>query len=157
MSFSGTYLLHYPPLLSIRPYPAAPYTSSVFTDVSTTARDPSRFIPSCSHHWFDTHAPGRHSASSHSSRIIHVAIYCAIVFCLWVIYVSTSSNTASLISSPPRWGGGGNPSRHRATSEAVYLSDVGPPCGEIPLASFQCGVLPPKSLTQRVVLPGWPS
>ena len=61
-------------------------------------------IDSCSCHLFETCTPVRCSASSHNSRISHVAMYRAPVFCLQVMYTSTSSNS-TFCTTPPSKGG----------------------------------------------------
>ena len=68
-------------------------------------------------------------------------IYCANLFCLQVMYVSTSSNPEYLITSTR----GGGISHLRETSEAAYLSAGGPPCGGISPYSCQHGGSPPTS------------
>ena len=86
-------------LLTELPVPLNPI-SSVSTAAVATVRAPARLIPSCYHHLFETRAPSRCSDSSHKSRIGLIAMYCKNLSCIQVMYNSTYSNPASLITYP---------------------------------------------------------
>ena len=60
---------------------------------------PSKSMPACSHHRQDTLAPGRRLDCSQRSRIGHIAIYCATVFCLLIMDFLIPSKPASPIAS----------------------------------------------------------
>ena len=59
----------------------------------------SKYRTACYHHRQDTLAPGLRAERSHSSRIVRIAIYCATVLCLLVMYLPTPSKPVSIISS----------------------------------------------------------
>ena len=59
----------------------------------------SKYRTACYHHRQDTLAPGLRAERSHSSRIVRIAIYCATVLCLLVMYFPTPSKPVSIISS----------------------------------------------------------
>ena len=63
---------------------------------------PSRSRPSCSHHHQDTYSPSLQTHRSQKFIISRVAIYCATVFCLLVIYTRISSKTSSPITAVRR-------------------------------------------------------
>ena len=82
----------------------------------------SKYRPSCSHHLWDTLSPGLQADRSQRYIIVRVAIYCATVFYLLVMYVPIPSKHASTIASsndgysqipPPRLLGCLHMSHHR--------------------------------------------
>ena len=79
--------------------PSSHCASSLSHSAAALYFDPSRYKSSCSHHHWDTHAPGLQIHSSKRSIFGRVAIYCATVFCLLVIYTPISSNPDSYIAA----------------------------------------------------------
>ena len=59
----------------------------------------SKSIPACPHHHLDTLSPGLRADCSQRSRIGRVAIYCATVFCLLMIYFPIPPKLASIVAS----------------------------------------------------------
>ena len=75
----------------------------------------SQSTPFWSHHLLDTHAPTLSVVYSHRSRIGRVAMYCATVFCLFVIDFLISLNPRPLWPPPER----GSTISHLTLSAAV--------------------------------------
>ena len=75
------------------------YSLSDSDDVASLLLSPSRYRPTCYHHCRDTLAPCLRVDRSQRSRISRIAIYCATVFCLLMVYVLIPLNPASGIAS----------------------------------------------------------
>ena len=98
------------PLHSATLYPLAPLDSSPpkykyesdYESVAASAALLSasyKSMPDCSHNRRDTLSPGRRVDRSQRSRIGHVTIYCATVFCLLMMDFLIPSKPASPIAS----------------------------------------------------------
>ena len=84
-------ITYYSPINSSTSKSAAAATAIFFA--------PSKSRPACYNHRQDTLTPGLRVDRSQSSRIGRVAIYCATVFCLLMMYLPIPSKPASTITS----------------------------------------------------------
>ena len=100
------YFVHPPSIMARCQYMVIPSSTSIDfypSEFASTAAalffSYSKSRPACSHHLRDTLAPGPRSDFLQRPRIGHVAIYCATVCCLLVMYIPIPPKPASTIAS----------------------------------------------------------
>ena len=143
----GLRVLHYPHGLI---YPSICCPNPLPPPLPPSSPIPVIYINPCSHRLLVTSACGHHDASRDISKICLVDIYWANIFFLLEIYVSISSNPASLIASSNK--GYCQPPLVHFRGYLLVIHHFtqwwNPPPG-----SSQCGGSPPTYLIQKSGLP----
>ena len=114
ISYLNTTCLQLLPVVSSCTASYPRFSSSLSDAAATLSLSPIKPMHYFSHHLQETQAPGPRADLSQRYIIGHVTIYCASIFCLFLIYTPISSKTASSMAAAM----GGHPPPHCSLLDA---------------------------------------